>query len=128
MRPSDSPGNEKLSLKSTPLQFTGPSVAQAMPSKLVDTFFVIHDFWIFSSSYSSVNNLAPCEKARERSDFYTKHLHRRWRCALSPSDQSFLALIFFCFYVLFSNEHLSDFQVHFLSFSRNISVQLVWEG
>ena len=69
MRPSDSPGNDKLSLKSTPLRFTDPFVAQAMPSKLVDTFvftleqiFLIRDFWTFSSSSpfsSSVNDLAP---------------------------------------------------------------------
>ena len=47
---------------------TDPSVAQAMPSKLKDAFvflleqfFLIRDFWIFSSSSSSysVNDLAP---------------------------------------------------------------------
>ena len=35
----------------------------------------------------------------------------------------------YCFaFVCYSQMNTSGFQVHFLSFSRNISVQLVWEG
>ena len=95
---------QAIGLKSTPLWFTDPSVAQAMPSKLVDTvmftlehIFLIRDFWILSSSSSfssssssSLNDLA--KEERDRSDIYTKHLHVLWRFASSPSNWFFLAL------------------------------------
>ena len=57
---SHSPGNNKLSLKNTPLGSTDPPIPHAMPFRLIgifafplEQFFLTHDSPIFSSSSSS---------------------------------------------------------------------------